>query len=860
MAQVSLFTRSAGRSSLRGLVESSDQALVSQIEGTEAARSLWADTAATSANLATGTNITAIQLGAAASTVTVPGNLTINGTTTTVNTTNLTVTDALIYANDGGADPSFAGIAWDQGAALDVITVWNPTDSRVEFGRFNTTGGTSVPAAALTTLSDVRVNDLSLAGTDITADAGITVSAGGFGSVTLDTPSGSTINLDVNGTTFWQVTSSGDFTAFTDDQDDIGTPAAGRPANVYVSNSTVVGDANTVTTNGTSVSATSDLTVESDQGSNSTLTIQSGDAIEISAGQNSGAGDVTVFGAGLGTFGVGSNGSLSDFMLRIDNDSTVTLAAGSGADLSLGSGGTQWVIDNTNGDLYTPDNVDIGEATQANSPDNIYAATSVTVGTTVTITTNAVTGSAGLTVDTAAALSLGTATATSITIGRSGVLTDFPSGSDVDFTGANVTGLSLGAESLAATLAVGNTTGGNDVIFTSGDAIQGEDAAAGGDLVLNGGDSSASNNAGGDISVVAGTGNGSGAGGSLTFTGGLAGATGAGGNITMSSGAGVAGAGGTVTIFGGQGGGANPGGNVIVRGGAAANAAGSTPGTLTLDGGDSSGASAASGGNVVITGGDSGATAQSGGSVSITGGTGLVGSNAGGAVSMTGGAATAGANDAGGAVTITGGTSQGTADGADVSIVGGTAAGTGDDGRVIFTSGGTTYGLTASGGSGPALVTTAQTIIEAINEISAGAATFTQTFTNNTGSAILEGEILAPSATTAGEIVLGDASADDNASLIVGFGPSGGIADGASGGVLSVRGQLVTARFDASLTLSEGELVFLSETAGRITNVVPTTASTVAQQVGWITDTLSYDGTTDFLAQIFFMDGPRLVN
>jgi len=858
MAQVSLFTRSAGRSNLRGLDESADQVLVSQIEGTEAARSLWADTAATSANLATGTNITAVQLGAAASTVTVPGNLTINGTTTTVNTTNLTVTDALIYANDGGADPSFAGIAWDQGAALDVITVWNPTNSRIEFGRFNTVGGTSVPAAALTTLSDVRVNDLSLAGTEIAGDSAVTVSAA-TGSVTLDAAAAGSVNFDVNGTTFWQVTSGGDFTAFTDDQDDIGTPSAGRPANVYVSNSAVIGDANTVTVNGTSVSASSDLTIESDQTTDSTLTIQSGDAIEISAGQNSGAGDVTVFGAGLGTFGVGSNASLSDFMLRIDNNSTVTLAAGSGADLSLGSGGTQWVIDNANGDLYTPDNVDIGEATQANSPDNIYAATSVTVGTTVTITTNAVTGSAGLTVDTAAALSLGTATATSITIGRSGVLTDFPSGSSVDFTGATVTGLALGASSLAATLAVGNTTGGNDIIFTSGDVIQGEDAAAGGNLALNGGDSSASNNAGGAVSVIGGVGNGSGAGGALTLTGGLAGATGGGGNIVMSGGAGIAGIGGAVTIFGGQSGGANQGGNVIVRAGAAANAAGATPGTLTLDGGDSSGSSGASGGNVVITGGDSGAFSQSGGTVSITGGTGLVTDNAGGAVSVTGGPAIGGDN-AGGAVSVTGGSSTGTVNGADVTVAGGSATGTGVDGRVIFTSGGTTYGLTASGVSGPALTTTAQTVIEAINEVNASAATFTQTFTNNTGSAILEGEVLAPSATTAGEIVLGDASSDNNASLVVGFGPSGGIADGASGGVFSVRGQLVTARFDASLTLAEGELVFLSETAGRITNVVPTTVNTVAQQVGWITDTLSYDGTTDFLAQIFFMDGPRLVN
>ena len=44
--------------------------------------------------------------------------------------------------------------------------------------------------------------------------------------------------------------------------------------------------------------------------------------------------------------------------------------------------------------------------------------------------------------DSSGAMTLGGASATSLAIGRSGITTDFPSGSTVDFTGATVTGIS----------------------------------------------------------------------------------------------------------------------------------------------------------------------------------------------------------------------------------------------------------------------------------------------------------------------------------------------------------------------------------------------------------------------------------
>jgi hypothetical protein len=274
MAQASVLLPRIGAAGWRPLQEGADQALLPEIEGTTAARSLWADTAATSALLATGANVATIQVGVAATTVTIPGNLTVNGTTTTLNTTNLVVNDALIYANDGGLDPSFTGIAWDQGAALDVIQVYNPTDNRVEIGRFDTVGGTTVPAAALTTLEDVRHGTLLLpAGAGVTGDASLNIRA-------------------------------------------------------------------------------------------------------------SGAGDLNL----------------------------------------LTGASTKWTVENA-GTLVTPTNNNIGEVTQANSPTSIYAATSVVVGTTVSITTAAITGSAALAIDTAAAMTLGGGTATSLLLGRTGVST-----------------------------------------------------------------------------------------------------------------------------------------------------------------------------------------------------------------------------------------------------------------------------------------------------------------------------------------------------------------------------------------------------------------------------------------------------
>jgi hypothetical protein len=62
--------------------------------------------------------------------VIIPGNLTVNGTTTTINTTNLEVTDANITINNGGNQASADGIAGlrvEMSDTLDASLIYDST-------------------------------------------------------------------------------------------------------------------------------------------------------------------------------------------------------------------------------------------------------------------------------------------------------------------------------------------------------------------------------------------------------------------------------------------------------------------------------------------------------------------------------------------------------------------------------------------------------------------------------------------------------------------------------------------------------------------------------------------------------------
>lgn len=243
----------------------------------------------------------------AAGDVTVTGNLTVNGTTTTVNSTNLTVADPLIYANNGGLDPSFAGIAWDQGAALDVITVWNPTDGRMEFGRFNTVGGTVLPAGPLAVLTDIRASSLSLAGTAITADSALAVTATAS-ALTLAATGANIIQFTTNGASRWNVASSGNLLANTDNTLDIGAVGANRPQRVYVGTEVVVG--NTITIGSSTIASSTTLAVTSANGTGG----GAGSLLSVTAGAGNGAGvggSLALSAGAGGATGAGSSATLS---------------------------------------------------------------------------------------------------------------------------------------------------------------------------------------------------------------------------------------------------------------------------------------------------------------------------------------------------------------------------------------------------------------------------------------------------------------------------------------------------------------------------------------------------------------------
>ncbi len=138
--------------------------------------------------------------------------------------------------------------------------------------------------------------------------------------------------------------------------------------------------------------------------------------------------------------------------------------------------------------------------------------------------------------------------------------------------------LLTGAETLSATLALGNTTGGTDIILTSGDEILGQAGVGAG--------------SGGPVGITGGTGGSTGTGGNLLFSGGSGGSvSGNGGSITLQGGFVTDGDGGSIYIVGRNGAGSdNAGGDITFTAG---NSTGTIDGAnITLTPGISTGTGA----------------------------------------------------------------------------------------------------------------------------------------------------------------------------------------------------------------------------------------------------------------------------
>jgi hypothetical protein len=254
---------------------------------------------------------------------------------------------------------------------------------------------------------------------------------------------------------------------------------------------------------------------------------------------------------------------------------------------------------------------------------------------------------------------------------------------------------------LNSVLTIGNETGGNDIIVSTGDAITGEDGVAGpgGSLTMQSGAGDGASQAGGTTTISGGSGADDGDGGETLLQGGLGGSTsGAGGACYVQGGTaqGTNSDGGALAMSGGQstGSGAPGAVSIVGRSAAAGNVAGAA---VSIDGGDGFGN--ASGGACMFTAGssDSGAGTGTGGMASLAGGAGGGTSGAGGAAYVAGGAGTAG-NAAGGEAGCLGGNGQGSASGGTARIQGGDAGSTGTGG-VARMRGGLGGSISGTGGT-----------------------------------------------------------------------------------------------------------------------------------------------------------------
>lgn len=133
-------------------------------------------------------------------TVTVNGNLTVTGTTTSVETTNTEIADAVITLNKGepgsGVTGTYSGIEVDRGSANDVAIRWNETSDIWEL----TTDGvtyTEITTSSGAGISDIVADttpqlggDLDLNGHSITtarSNESIVLAPNGSGELHLDT-------------------------------------------------------------------------------------------------------------------------------------------------------------------------------------------------------------------------------------------------------------------------------------------------------------------------------------------------------------------------------------------------------------------------------------------------------------------------------------------------------------------------------------------------------------------------------------------------------------------------------------------------------------------------------------------------
>ena len=133
-----------------------------------------------------------LTLAGATSTVVIPGNLTVNGTTTSVNSNQVNIGDAILTLNadETGAPSQNAGFEVERGTSANVQFIWNETDDRWDFG------------ASYDVRANAFIGDLDGTASDAskwTNARTITLGGDASGSVSIDGSANVTLTVSVDG-------------------------------------------------------------------------------------------------------------------------------------------------------------------------------------------------------------------------------------------------------------------------------------------------------------------------------------------------------------------------------------------------------------------------------------------------------------------------------------------------------------------------------------------------------------------------------------------------------------------------------------------------------------------------------------
>jgi len=304
--------------------------------------------------------------------VTVVGNFAVNGTTTTINTTNLTVTDPLVKFGQG-----YTGTAYDQGfivtrgngSATNTANkgfIWDETADEFVAIACNTENGTTAGNVTINSYVDMQVAKLTGSSLDISGDIDVD------GTTNLDI-------VDIDGAVNMATTAvvigvlsttaeavfNGGFASNADSIMGTNKKIQFRDAAIHVSSSTdgqldIVADteiqiaATTIDING-AVDVSGDTTIAGDITSGKTVHVEGSTA----AGDNAAIGYAS--GEGLILTGQGSN---TDVVMKNDAGQSV---------LNIPTGTRNVVI--TAGDLTTTGELNVGTTSSGDGTLNIIAST-----------------------------------------------------------------------------------------------------------------------------------------------------------------------------------------------------------------------------------------------------------------------------------------------------------------------------------------------------------------------------------------------------------------------------------------------------------------------------------------------------